>query len=603
MTEDERLATVIRGQLAADDVLSGCDIRVAVRCGIAALSGIAPTWGDVVRAGYAAAAVAGVVGVVNDIVPADRGADACAGGPDTDLSSGPARLAAERAARTERHLRRLLPTIGDEGRQFDIVVIGAGVIGCAVARELSRYRVSVAVVEREWDVACGASRANNGMIHPGLDPEPGTLKARLNVRGNFLYDQVARELDFPFVRCGLLGVVTNPDELFALEIIRARAADNGVPGVEILYGLEAVRRVEPAVTERTVGAFYAPTTGMVSPYQVTLAYAENAIANGVALFLGTAVTGLRVEDGAVTGVVTDRGVIPCRLVVNCAGIRADEICAMADAREFTIHPRRGELLIFDRAAGDHYRCAVSPFGLNIDPHTKGGGAMITVDGNPEWGPTAVEVPDRTDRRVERAGLERVLTKFQPVLPGFPARENLIAYFSGLRAATYHEDFHIGPSRFVRGLYNVAGIQSPGLAAAPAIAELVGAEVRELLSLQERSDWNPVRHARRPLRELARAERDRLIAADPRYGRIVCRCETVSEGELVAAIHGPVPALTVDAVKRRTRAGMGRCQGGFCLPRVVQIMARELRIPAAAVTKAGPGSELFVGELRPGRESA
>lgn len=603
MTEEERLAAVIRGQLAADSVLANCDLRVAVRRGVAVLTGVVPTWDDVVRAGYAAAAVAGVVGVVNDIVSADRDPDERAGGPAADSSAGAARAAAGLAARTEAYLRSLLPPLGGEGRPFDIVIIGAGVIGCAVARELSRYRARIAIVEREWDVACGASRANNGMIHPGVDPEPGTLKARLNVRGNFLYDQFARELDFSFARCGLLGVVTNPDELFALEIVRARAADNGVPDVEILYGLEAVRKVEPAVTERAVGAFYAPTTGMVSPYQVTLACAENALANGVALFLGTAVTGLAVADGAVTGVITDRGAIPCRLVINCAGINADEICALADAREFTIHPRRGELLIFDRAAGGHYRCAVSPFGLDIDPHTKGGGAMITVDGNPEWGPTAVEVPDRVNRRVDRAGLERVLAKFGPVLPGFPARENIIAYFAGLRAATYHEDFHIGPSRFVRGLYNVAGIQSPGLAAAPAIAELVGGEVRDLLSLEERSDWNPVRRARRPLRELARPERDRLIAADPRYGRIVCRCETVSEGEIVAAIRGSVPALTVDAVKRRTRAGMGRCQGGFCLPRTVQIMARELGIPAAAITKAGPGSELFAGQLRPRRESA
>lgn len=603
MTEEERLAAVIRGQLAADAVLANCALRVEVRRGIALLGGVVPTWDDVVRAGYAAASVAGVAGVVNDIVSADRSAAGHAAGAGAVSSPAPARAASERAALTESYLRALLPPICGSGQPFDIVIIGAGVIGCAVARELSRYRARIAIVEREWDVACGASRANNGMIHPGVDPEPGTLKASLNVRGNYLYDQFARELDFPFVRCGLLGVVTNPDELFALEIVRARAEDNGVPGVEILYGLEAVRRIEPAVTERAVGAFYAPTTGMVSPYEVTLACAENALANGVALFLGTTVSGLTVADGAVTGVVTDRGTMPCRLVINCAGIHADEICGFADAREFTIHPRRGELLIFDRAVGGHYRCAVSPFGLDIDPHTKGGGAMVTIDGNPEWGPTAIEVPERVNRRVDRAGLERVLAKFQPVLPGFPARQNIIAYFAGLRAATYHEDFHIGPSRFVRGLYNVAGIQSPGLAAAPAIAELVGREVRELLSLQERADWNPVRRAHRPLRALTRPERDRLVAADPRYGRIVCRCETVSEGEIVAAIRGPVPALTVDAVKRRTRAGMGRCQGGFCLPRTVQIMARELGIPAAAVTKCGPGSELFAGELCPGRERA
>lgn len=578
---------IIRAQFAADPGLVACAIGISFRADIVTLTGSVPSWDDVVRAGYIAASVTGVGGVVNDLTAADT----------LVRHTGSSAAFAEEA--TARPVTSRLPFAPKDA---DIVIIGAGVIGCAVARELSRYRVHIALVERAWDVACGASKANNGMIHPGVDPEPGTLKARLNVRGNAMYDQVARELDFSFRRCGLLGVITDPDELFALEIVKARAADNGVPGLEILRGLEAVRRIEPAVSERAAGAFYAPTTGIVSPHKVTLAYAENAVANGVSLQLGTTVTGLLVTGDQVTDVITDRGTIACRLVINCAGIRADDICAMAAAREFTIHPRRGELLIFDRAAGDRYHCAVSPFGLAVDPHTKGGGAMVAVDGNPEWGPTAVETPDREERRTERSGLERIIAKFQPLLPGFPARDSAIAYFSGLRAATYHEDFHIGPSRFVSGLYNVAGIQSPGLAAAPAIAELVSGNVRDLLDLSERDDWQPLRHEPPHLRELGRSDRDRLIAADPRYGRVICRCETVSEAEIVTAIRGPVPALTVDAVKRRTRAGMGRCQGGFCLPRVTAILARELGVPADAVTKDGPGSELFARSAR-GREPA
>ncbi|MGE5559731.1 MAG: FAD-dependent oxidoreductase [Chloroflexota bacterium] len=585
MTDSGRLAAVIAAQYAAEPGLAGQPISITLRSDIVTLSGEVATWSDVVNAGHIAASVAGVAGVVNDLAARD-----CPG-------------TGRRALQPRLPVPTGQPPFTARQSQADIVIIGGGVIGCAVARELSRYQAGIAIVEREWDVACGASKGNNGMIHPGVDPEPGTLKAKLSVRGVELYDQAARELDFQLVRCGLLGVVTDPDELFVLDIVKARAEDNGVPGVELLYGLEAVRRIEPAVTDRAVGAFYAPTTGMVSPYKVTLAYAENAVMNGVALHLGTSVIGLAVRDGAVTGVITDRGTISCRLVINCAGIHSDDICAMADAREFTIHPRRGELLIFDRAAGDRYRCALSPFGLAYDPHTKGGGAMVTVDGNPEWGPTATEVPDRDDRRAERDGLERVLEKFQPLLPGFPARDSVIAYYSGLRAATYHEDFHIGPSRFVRGLYNVAGIQSPGLAAAPAIAEMVASEVRSLLSLGERADWQPLRREPPHLRDLGRAERDALIAADARYGRIVCRCETVSEGEIVAAIHGRVPALSVDAVKRRTRAGMGRCQGGFCLPRVTAILARELCVPATRITKKGPGSELFVAKAPSGRESA
>jgi glycerol-3-phosphate dehydrogenase len=396
-------------------------------------------------------------------------------------------------------------------------------------------------------------------------------------------------------------VITDPDELFAIEIVKMRGEDNGVPGVEALYGLAAVRAIEPHVTDRAVGAFYAPTMALVSPFEVTLAYAENAIANGARLLLGTTVTGLGLTDGAISSVRTDRGEISCRLVINAAGVHADDICGLVDAREFTIHPRQGELIIFDQASAgqDHGTTAVSPFGLAIDPHTKGGAAMMTIDGNPEWGPTAIEIADKDDLRTARSGLERVLERFQPLFPGYPAWANVINYFSGIRAATYHEDFHIGPSRFVAGLYNVAGIQSPGIASAPAIAELVGGEVRELLRLSERADWHPARHAPPRFAAAEDSERDRLVATDSGHGRIVCRCEAVSEAELIAAIHGPVPALTVDALKRRTRVGMGRCQGGFCLPRIVGILARELGASPLALAKAGPGSELFSGLTKQG----
>jgi glycerol-3-phosphate dehydrogenase len=309
--------------------------------------------------------------------------------------------------------------------------------------------------------------------------------------------------------------------------------------------------------------------------------------------LGVKVLGIDVEEGRIAGVVTDRGTIRCRYVINAAGLYADEVAAMAGPREFTIHPRLGELIIFDPRFSGQIRSSLGVFSLAQDSRTKGGGISVTVDGNMEWGPTAEEVPCKDDHPTSLEGMSRIIAKFQPLLPAFEANGRVIAAFAGLRAATYTEDFHIRPSDHVHGLFNVAGIQSPGLASAPAIAEMVIEQMRECgVAFREKPGFDPIR--KQPVRfaDLSHCEKQKWIAMDPAFGRMVCRCEGVTEGEIVAAIHRPVPALTVDAVKRRTRAGMGRCQGGYCLPRVSALLARELGIPMTMVTKDGPGSELF-----------
>ncbi len=557
------LVTLLR-ELFAENGLDKYELEIFEEQGQIRLSGTVDRWEQVVLAGHLAGGLRDVRGVVNEIAAAEGGP------PPYEAPPGD-------------------PTVIGKA---DVVIIGAGVVGAAIARELSRFKLDIVVLEKESDVACGASKANNGMVHSGLVQEPGSLRSTLNVRGNELFEGVCRELDVPFHRCNLAVVVFNEEELFLLELLKARGEMSGIP-VELI-GPEKLASLEPALNTAIKGAVLAPTTAMTCPYKLTIAYAENAIANGARFYLNTEVTALEQQNGSIYKVVTNRGSFLTRYCINAAGVYAGRIAEMAGPPEFTIHPRKGELIIFDReSAAGHAVMATGILEMIRDPHTKGGGTMITVDGNPEWGPSAFEVSDPEDTSVTREGLERIIAKFGPLMPGFDARSAIITYFAGVRAATYTEDFHIAPSRHLKGLIHVAGIQSPGLAAAPAIAELVLQILAgEGLALEEKAEFNPRRRENPPFSSLSLQEQNRLIREDPRYGHVVCRCEHVTEREIVDALHRPLAALTLDAVKRRTRAGMGRCQGSFCLPRVAPIIARELGLPLEKLTKSGPGSELF-----------
>jgi len=475
---------------------------------------------------------------------------------------------------------------------FDVIIIGGGVVGCFIARALSRYRVRVLLLERGADVCSGTSKANSAIVHAGYDAKPGSLKARLNVAGNRMYDQACSDLGVLFQRCGTYVVALTEDDLLTLDDLYKRGLQNGVPGMRLISG-EEVRRAEPLINPQTQGALYAATGGIVDPFMLTIAAAENAVANGIQVELETEVTDLLHQNGRISGVKTPRGDWSGRFVINAAGLYADTIMAQAGLQGFRIRPRKGEYYILDREKSA-VRTVLFPCPTKI---SKGILVAPTAHGNTLLGPNAADVEGKDDLSVTPAGLEEVFVGAQRLVPSLDRRD-IIAVFAGLRATGSTGDFSIDAPREAPGLINVAGIESPGLTAAPAIAEFVLDLLRESgLELVARADYNPVRHAPPHLSELSRQEQAALIAQDPRYGRIVCRCETVTEGEIVGAIHAPLPARTYDALKRRTRLGAGRCQGGFDTPRVLDILARELAIPATAVTKRGPGSEFVARETK------
>jgi glycerol-3-phosphate dehydrogenase len=493
----------------------------------------------------------------------------------------------------------------DFSSSYDIIIIGAGIVGSMVARFLARYEtvgsgsLDILLIEKESDVCMGASSANTAIIHAGYNPPPGTLKAEMNVRGNAMWDQLAEELQFPFERCGDYVVAVGDEELPKLDLLMARGEANGVPGMVLISG-EVMLRREPHLNPQVSGALWAETSGLCDPWAATVAAAENAVMNGVTLKLNTAFEDFVMEGGRIVGVRTNQGTFGCRWVVNAAGMYADEVMHKAGVRpDFKITPRRGEYYVIDQE------------GFTIDqvlfpvPSDVSKGILVTTSlhGNTILGPNAQEIEDREDRAVTAPGLKEVWDGALKLVPGL-RRQDIIATFAGLRPGgnapcenpdvDYHKDFIIEIPDAVQGFVNLGGIESPGLTSAPAVAERVVALLQGAgETLQKRSDWNPNRPARPVFRHLSKEEQAALVEEDARYGRIICRCETVTEGEIVAEIHAPIPAITYDALKRRTWLGTGRCQGGFDMPRVVDILARELGRAPEAITKKGEGSEFLV----------
>lgn len=475
----------------------------------------------------------------------------------------------------------------------DIVVIGAGVIGSAIARELSRYQLDTILLEKDPDVAMGTSKANSALVHAGFDNQPGTLAAKLNVEGNALFDQVCEELDVPFRRVGSLVVATNEEEMEILQELKARGEANGVPQLEII-NQEQVREMEPNIAPGVIGALHAPTAGLVCPFHLTIGYAENAVANGVKLLLNTKVEGLQIEAGKVTGVITNQGAIQARCVINAAGVFSDDIARMAGEDFFSVTPRRGQYFLLDKKAGNKVIRTIFP-----TPTKMGKGVLIsqTVDGNLLLGPTAENLDNKEDVATTREGLLSILETVNRMVAGISPRDAITTY-SGLRAQPSTGDFVIQPSKTATGLIHAAGMKSPGLASSPAVAKMMVGLVKEFLGegITEKKEFNPQRKVIR-FHGLSVEEQAKLIEQNPRYGQIICRCETVTEAEIVDAIHRPVGATNLDGIKRRTRAGAGRCQGGFCSPRVLAILARELSVPLEEVTKFGGNSILLYGKTK------
>lgn len=477
---------------------------------------------------------------------------------------------------------------------YDVAIIGAGVIGSAIARELSKYHANICVIEREEDVCCGTSKANSAIVHAGFDAAPGSLKARLNVRGNEMMDTLAKELDIPFVRNGSLVVCTKNQERKDLEALLEKGVKNGVPGLRIIERDELLA-MEPNISEDAACALFAPTGGIVCPFHMTMAFAENAYTNGVTFFLNTNVTGItRVGDSyqleAVHTDTNEAEVFEAKVVINAAGVYADVFNNMVSAHKLHITARKGEYCLLDKAAGAHVTHTI--FQL---PSKMGKGVLVTptVHGNLLVGPTAVDVSDKEAVNTTQEGLESLARTASLSVKNVPLRQ-VITSFAGLRAHEDGDDFVIGEAEDAKGFINAAGIESPGLSSAPAIGEMAAELVRDMLSLEEKADFIAERKGILRPETLTMEERNQLIAEHPEYGNIICRCEMISEGEIMDAIHRPLGARSLDGVKRRTRAGMGRCQAGFCSPRTMEILEREVPMQMYDVTKNGVGSKLVVG---------
>jgi len=478
----------------------------------------------------------------------------------------------------------------------DVVIIGGGVIGASIARELSRYSLNVILIEKEDDVAMGTSKGNSGIIHAGYNADFRTLKGRLNIKSNPRFDKLCRDLKVHFKRIGSLVVGFTGEDLKRLKELKKNGEKNGLKSLEIITG-NKLFELEPNLNPQTKYALYAPTAGIISPYKFTIALADNAVINGVKVLLETEAKDIRIEKRQVCGVVTDRGLIETRAVINAAGLHADEIAKTA-GDSFKISPLKGEYQLFDKQWGNLVNHILFPIPTKL---SKGILVAPTVHGNLLIGPNSCRVKEKDDPATTRTGIKEVYDGARKLIPHLP-HQDLINSFAGLRAdIERRDDFIIEASKKIRGFINVAGIESPGLSSAPAIAEMVSGILKEVvkeisprLELNYKDDFVETLVEQPKFADyLDRTGKwQEIVEKDADYGEIICRCEKVSKGEMLRAIHQPVPARSLDAIKRRIRAGMGRCQGGFCSPKVLKILSEELKISPLKITKKGTGSEIL-----------
>lgn len=540
------------------------------------LTGTLSSWADIVRAGSMAVSKdKRRVHVVNDIVL--EGAEP---------------------------VRMRVPSLEDDaldGKTPDVLVIGGGISGTSIARELSKWDLSVLLVEKEADFALQASGRNDGEVHPGIDLSKGSLKQKYVLEGNRIYDKVCADLDVPFERvgqyaCFTQGYLRPVVTLYALW----RKYHDGVRDVRIV-GRDELLRECPSLNPDFAFAMANPSSGIVSPYQLTIAYAENAARNGVELSLNTAVLGMETENGVITAVRTNRGTVRPTVVVNAAGVFADDVAEMAGDRFYSIHPRRGTDTIQDVKSGEQMRTIASIVEVNkqaLTSHTKGGGLLKTVHGNVLAGPDAVECREKEDFATRPESIRTIYNKQKKTVPAIDTRD-IITYFTGVRAPTYEEDFVLEWGRKCQNLYHVGGIQSPGLTSAPAFSLDVAQAVAERLGAARNEHFDPRRKGIPELKKMDPETRAKYIAGNPDYGVIICRCEEVSKGEILDALDSPLCPPTIDAVKKRVRPGMGRCQGGFCSPLVAQIIAEHEGVPVSEVRKSSAESVLLYGPTKGG----
>ena len=470
---------------------------------------------------------------------------------------------------------------------YDVVIAGAGVIGAMLARELSKYNLSVCVLEKDNDVACGASKANSGIVHGGFDPEPDTLKAKLNVEGVEKLFETAKMLNVPIKRNGSFVCAFGEDENDAITELYERGIKNGVEGLKILTGDEA-RKEEPLLSKEITCVLLVSNAGIVCPYDLTIAAMGNAMDNGVELKCNFEISEIVKENDIFTVKETSGERVSAKYIVNCAGGNSDKVANMVGDTSFEIIPRAGEYLLLDKAEGTRVFHTIFQV-----PSKEGKGILVTptVDGNLLTGPTASVVSGPEDKGTTISGMDTVIRLAAKSVPSVNFR-NVITSFCGVRSSEKKGDFIIEESKVAKNFVNVAAIDSPGLSSCVAIAEYTVDILKNIgLSLVENKDFNGNRENPHFFREMTYEQKNEYIKDHPQYGKIICRCETVSEGEILDAIKRNPPATDIDGIKRRTRSGMGRCQGGFCGPYVMKLIAEQRNIPLTEVTKSGKGSEM------------
>ena len=478
-------------------------------------------------------------------------------------------------------------------QKTDVVIIGAGAVGCAIARELSKYRVRVTVVDKNEDVGGDASKSNSAIIHTGYDASPGTLESELVVAANPMYDEIASDLDVPFRRIGAILPAITEEQFAALPAIKAKAFKNRVYDVEYKSGAELLR-MEPNLNPAVKGGLYIPRESIIDPFILVQAMAENASENGVEFMLRCKVTDIKTENGAIKSVVTEKGEIETEYVINCAGLYCDEIAGMVGKADYKVVARKGQFYILDKNTSCQVSHIVLPIPTKI---TKGKLMCPTIHGNMLVGPTAEDQDSKLDKSTSTVGLESIAIDVKNLIPNVNLRETITQY-SGLRPNRNPEGLHFDMYDDLHGYINLSGVRSTGLTLSVAMGKYT---VQEMLDagapLSLKDDFIKTRKGIVKFSDQTPEVQEKLIKENPLYGNIICRCETVTEAEIMEAIHRPLGAKSVDAVKRRVRAGMGRCQGGFCGPKVIEILSRELGVPASEINKNNDGSYMAVGKTR------
>lgn len=476
-------------------------------------------------------------------------------------------------------------------KELDVIIIGGGIVGTAIARELSRYQLKIALVEKEADVGWGTTKANSAVVHTGYDPKPGTLMSKLNVQGARLFPSICEELDVPYKKIGSLVLTPNEEGFKVLEELKERGKVNGVTNLEIITQ-DKLFELEPNLSRDIKGALWVKDTAITAPVELAIAFRENAEENGVRFILDTTVIGFELEDRKIKSIKTDKGFLHAKWIINAAGIYSDEIARLAGDESFSITPVKGEYALFDKEIGNLVNHIIFPLPTET---TKGILVLPTVDGNLLVGPNE-RITTKEDTNVTEEGLREVISFAKKEFPNLPLNM-LITVFAGLRAKELNrKDFVIESSPVMENLINVGGIQSPGLSSAPAIALYVTEILKDRgVELTENRDFIPERKAIPRFSNLSWEERAKLIAEDPNYGEIICRCEYVTVGEIMEAVKRG--ANTLDGIKFRTRAGSGRCQGGFCGPRLIPLLSQLLEVPPSEITKKGKESKLVIGETK------